>query len=194
MIEHVNIADERQRFSWELRPDRQLDAQVRAVAARLESAGLIADGAATAPRFHPHLTLLRSRTVDRRALNAIAELLDDAPNVTLDAAAAFGGGRIIYLTPSAEDAQRMQDVRAALIALLSDEDIDPSSLARDPWTPHVTVAYAVESPEAQPLALERVRAELPLQGTWRVAQAWDLSIRPTIRAGEARIAGPRMPV
>ncbi|MEO6866891.1 MAG: GNAT family N-acetyltransferase, partial [Gaiellales bacterium] len=95
------VHDLRHAFSVELRPDPTLDASLRELAARLEAAGLLAAGAATAPRFHPHLTLLRASDVSAAALDAVAASVQEQGRVvTFTRAGTFGSGRIIWLAPS----------------------------------------------------------------------------------------------
>ena len=65
-----------------------------------------------------------------------------------------------------------------LLAHLPHADVDPLVISRG-WTPHLTVAYAVDEPEHRAAALELVRAALPLTGTWRTLETWQLDERPT---------------
>jgi 2'-5' RNA ligase len=176
--------DPRHRFSYELRPDAELDATLRAIASELEARGLILPGASTAPRFHPHLTLARASRASTPALENAGRRVE--PDVTFGSAGTFGDGRIIYLEP--DRAPAFQNVRAGLVATLAPDELDP--LVKDrPWTPHVTVAYAVPK-ETRTEALEHVRAQLPVRGTWASIETWDLDVRPTRLMHEVRVAPP----
>lgn len=171
------VHDLRHRYSMELRPDVTLDARMRVIATELEAAHLLAAGASTAPRFHPHLTLSRSATVTDKLVEQVATTavrFDDGA-VTFDRAGTFGDGRIIFLEPADDSIARA--TRAAIVAHLAATDIDPLVFTRD-WTPHVTVAYAVPEP-ARVDALAHVRACLPLTGRFATIEAWDLDVRPT---------------
>lgn len=171
------VHDPRQRYSYELRPDADLDAALRAIAARLEAAGLIAPGAATAPRFHPHMTMLRSAEPSRdAAVAAAARLAGGASRVDLNVADTFGGGRIVYVQPT--DDASLHAARAAVLESIPEAELDPVMLAR-PWTPHVTLAYSVAAPERD-AALAQVTSELPLAGRLASVEVWDLDVRPTV--------------
>lgn len=172
-----HVHDVRHAVSVELRPDAALDARLRELAASLESAGLLAPGAATALRFQPHLTLLRARSVPDAALAAAGAAAGEQDlTVRFTDAGTFGDGRIIWL--ALEDAGALHDLRRALLAHLPHADVDPLVTSRG-WTPHLTVAYAVDEPEHRAAALELVRAALPLTGTWRTLETWQLDERPT---------------
>ncbi|MCZ4496952.1 MAG: 2-5 ligase superfamily [Thermoleophilia bacterium] len=171
------VHDPRQRYSYELRPDALLDAALRAIAARLEAAGLIAPGAATAPRFHPHLTMLRSASPSHTAaLAAAVQLAGAARELDLRSADTFGVGRIVYVEPA--DGGPLHAARAAVAQAIPEEELDPVMLAR-PWTPHLTLAYAVAEP-LRVAALKQVSAELPLTGSLASVEVWDLDVRPTV--------------
>jgi hypothetical protein len=74
-----------------------------------------------------------------------------------------------------------------VVATLGAHHVDPLALRRDPWTPHVTIAYAIDEPHRDELAA-RLAAATPITGHWTVAQAWDLDVRPTRLVHEATIA------
>lgn len=170
------IHDPRHRYSLELRPAEALDAHLRLVATQLEESGLIPVGASTATRFHPHVTLLRSATAPVRAATEVARVLHDAGAIVhLTSAATFGDGRIIHVGPA--DRAPLDAARVAGIELVDPAELDPLVTAR-PWTPHVTLAYAVP-PEARPEALAQVVAALPIHGRWASVEVWDLDVRPT---------------
>lgn len=172
------VHDARHRFSYELRPDRELDGRLRAIATALEDVGLILAGASTAPRFQPHLTLGRASVASFDAVRAVADVLaGDTPAVSFDRAGEFGDGRIAYLLPVARAELGVRAAREAVVDRLDRSDVDPLVFTRD-WTPHVTVAYAIPEP-ARPAAHELVRAALPLAGRWASVQVWDLDVRPT---------------
>lgn len=179
MPEYVH--DPRQRHSYELRPDAAFDAAVRALATGLESQGLIAPGASTAPRFHPHLTLLRAAEAEPALVDQVASAVATAAGFTCTRASTFGEGRIIWLGFDADSALRV--ARSALLESLDPASVDPVATTR-PWTPHVTVAYAVPEP-AREQALAWVEQQLPLAGRWARAQCWDLDVRPTVLAASA---------
>lgn len=167
------VHDDRHRFSYELRPDAALDAALRDLARSLEAAGMLLPGATSAPRFHPHLTLLRASVAHEAAVAAAARATP--LDVTFDAVGTFGGGRIVWVASG--DPVRAEAARAAALAMLEPTAVDPLVTGR-PWTPHVTLAYAVPQ-EHQASALARVEARLPLNGRWESAQCWDLDVRPT---------------
>jgi 2'-5' RNA ligase len=181
-LRHVD--DPRHRFSYELRPDAALDAAIRDLALALEHAGLLPAGAATAPRFQPHLTLLRADRADHAALAAVAAHASSTAALALARAGTFGAGRIAWLAPEADAA--LHAARAELVDRLGAAHVDPLALARDPWTPHVTVAYAVDELH-RAAVLDAVEAALPLHGRWRAAQCWDLDVRPTRCVAEAPV-------
>jgi 2'-5' RNA ligase len=170
------VHDPRHRYSWELRPDEELDRSLRSCAAALEAAGLLPSGASTAARFHPHLTLLRADRADPALLEQVAARIGHAPDLHLDVVGAFGGGRIAWLAPG--DARLLAATRAWLIDALGESSVDPLALARSPWTPHVTLAYAVDEPHRDEVQAQ-LHAAAPLRGHWDVAQCWDLDVRPT---------------
>jgi 2'-5' RNA ligase len=174
VAEHVD--DPRHRFSYELRPDGELDASIRALASQLEADGLLPAGAATAPRFHPHLTLLRADRADPKLIQQVASQLRPHAALELATVGSFGGGRIAWCAPARTTP--LEHARIRLVAALGEQHVDPLALARSPWVPHVTVAYAVDEPH-RAAVLERIAAALPLSGRWHVAQAWDLGVRPT---------------
>jgi 2'-5' RNA ligase len=175
-VTRAYIKDLRHRYSYELRPDDALDAAVRALAAELDAAGLIEPGASVAPRFHPHLTFLRAATLVPDAVGDLVGSIEAAGvEFELTSTARFGDGRIICLVPA--DRTALDAARDRLLAQLDPADLDPVVHERA-WTPHVTVAYAVPEP-ARAAALAHVEAALPLRGSWRRAQAWDLDVRPT---------------
>jgi 2'-5' RNA ligase len=180
------VHDPRHRYSWELRPDDELDHELRSLAADLEAAGLLATGAATAPRFHPHLTLLRADRADRVLLEQVAARIGHAPDLRLDVVGTFGSGRIAWLAPS--DVSLLVATRSWLIDELGEQHVDPLALARNPWTPHVTVAYAVDEPQRDAVQVHLRRA-LSIRGRWSVAQCWDLDVRPTTLQHEVTIRG-----
>lgn len=174
-LSHVH--DPRHRHSYELRPDHELDASLRTLAADLEGASLLEPGASTAPRFHPHLTFCRAASPDREAVaNAAAAIADAGTGVTLDRAGTFGDGRIVWLAPASR--AELDAARARVLAILDPAEVDPLATSR-PWTPHVTIAYAVPE-RARSAALAFVEARLPIAGSWRCVQAWDLDVRPTM--------------
>jgi 2'-5' RNA ligase len=176
--------DPRHRYSYELRPDAQLDQAIRHVALQLEATGAIAPGLATAPRFQPHLTLLRADRCDEQLVAAVADLVSHAPALDFETGGSFGAGRIGWLQP--RDSDPLVAARDLLIREIADVHIDPLALARDPWIPHLTVAYAVEV-EHRDVIVELLASRLPLAGTWASAQAWDLAMRPTVLVANARI-------
>lgn len=171
------VHDARHRFSLELRPDEALDRRLRVIAHELEARGLIAAGASTAPRFHPHATLLRMDGVEPApaAAAAAALALAGGVEVEFDRLGTFGEGRIAFVQPADESA--MQAARAAAVDRVDRASLDPLVLTR-PWTPHVTLAYAIPEPTR---AAARVLAEaaLPIRGRWADLQVWDLDVRPT---------------
>lgn len=175
-VDRAYIKDPRHRYSYELRPDAGLEAAVRTLATELEAAGLLEPGAATAPRFVPHLTLGRAASLHEGAVDAAGrQVATLGAAIELDRVVTFGDGRIICLVPS--DRAVLDHVRAAALERIPPDELDPNVTAR-PWTPHVTVAYAVPEP-ARAAALEQVTAALPLAGSWARCQAWDLDVRPT---------------
>ncbi len=174
MPDHVD--DPRHRYSYELRPDATLDRAIRELALRLEADGLIPPGAATALRFQPHITLLRADHVDPAALTRLADDIAVDPHLALHAVGTFGNGRIAWIAP--RDDRQLRRARTDLVERLGADSVDPLALARDPWVPHVTVAYAIDEP-CRDQARQVVAGALPLTGTWRVAQCWDLDVRPT---------------
>lgn len=176
------VHDERHRFSYELRPDEELDTALRAVAVSLEVGGLLVPGATSAPRFHPHLTLCRAATANDEALVAVAAAT--TPDVSFDAAGVFGEGRIIWV--AATDPAPSHVARAAALEHLDPALVDPLVASRA-WTPHVTIAYAVPR-EHQAAAIEAVRAALPITGRWRDVQCWDLDVRPTSLVARAMMS------
>lgn len=171
------VHDLRHRFSLELRPDDELDARLRAVAADLEAAGLLLPGATSAPRFHPHLTLLRAADIGAATAQLVATALstDGDGSVCLDEASTFGGGRIVHVTPT--DRVVLERARAVAVAAIAADQLDPLVHERE-WTPHVTLAYAVPNP-ARADALAHVSGVLPIKGRWDSVQVWDLDVRPT---------------
>lgn len=169
------VHDSRQRHSYELRPHDALDAELRAIASRLEALGLLEPGSSTAPRFHPHLTLLRAAEADPAAVSAAAARVRGRTEVVFSHADTFGSGRIIYL--HARPRAQLEEARRAVLDQLSAASVDPLATRRT-WTPHVTLAYAVPEPH-RARALQEVRAALPLTGQWKHAQCWDLDVRPT---------------
>lgn len=170
------VHDPRHAFSYELRPTGELEWELRAVAHQLEAAGLIAPGASTALRFHPHLTLLRAAVADEAAAHAAAAaLLASGVSVTFERADVFGAGRIVFVHPSPR--APIDAARARLLELLDEADIDPRALDRE-LTPHVTLAYAVPEPH-RAAALGHVTAALPLAGAWGTLEVWSLDERPT---------------
>ena len=173
----THVHDLRHRYSVELRPDEQLDADLRRVAHELEARGILLEGACTAARFHPHATLLNAGVPGIAAAdNAAATLAPGAAVVQFDEVGTFGHGRIVYVRPS--DASALLTAREAAIAALDPDELDPLVHAR-PWTAHVTLAYAV--PEgSREVALDHVRAALPIVGRWGGVQVWDLDVRPTV--------------
>lgn len=179
------VDDPRHRFSYELRPDGDLDHAIRSVAARLEAEGLLAAGASTAPRFHPHLTLLRADHADPDLVAQLAADLVGHEALYLDQVGAFGNGRIAWLAPDRDEA--LQQARGQLVDALGETHVDPLALARSPWTPHVTVAYDV-APAHREAVQAQLRDALPLRGAWRVAQAWDLDVRPTRCVAESSVS------
>lgn len=175
-MERAYIKDLRHRYSYELRPDGDLDAAVRAIAADLEARGLLDRGASTAPRFQPHLTWCRAAVLAPEAILAAARRVAELDaSARLTAVTTFGSGRIICLLP--ELLEPLQQSRAAVIGHIEPGALDPAVHLR-PWTPHVTVAYSVPD-AARDAALDAVRHSLPLEGRWERAQAWDLDVRPT---------------
>ncbi len=178
------VHDERHRFSYELRPDADLDRRLRQMAADLEADGLLPAGAATAPRFHPHLTFLRADHASADLVDEIAMRIARDPVITLDTADSFGSGRIAWLAPT--ETRLLRATRVHVVDMLGSDHVDPLALRRDPWTPHVTVAYAVDEPHRSAVH-DRLTAALPLTGRWTVAQAWDLDVRPTHLVHDAPI-------
>jgi hypothetical protein len=77
---------------------------------------------------------------------------------------------------------RTNPTRSPVAPELPEPELDPDELdpavSQRPWTPHVTVAYAVPD-AARVRARELVAARLPLVGAWDRAQSWDLDVRPT---------------
>jgi 2'-5' RNA ligase len=175
MADHVH--DPRQRYSYELRLDAALDAALRALAAQLEADGLLPAGAATAPRFQPHLTLLRGDRADPDVLAAVAAIVGATPELQLVRCGTFGSGRIAWLAP--HDDRSIVCARTQLVEQLGTDHVDPLALARSPWVPHVTVAYAIDEPHRAD-ALRHIEQVLPLDGRWQSAQCWDLAVRPTV--------------
>ena len=178
------VDDPRHRYSYELRPDAVLDARVRQLAVELEADGLLPAGAATAPRFQPHLTFLRADRADPELVDSLAARIAFDTELVLDEVGSFGSGRIAWLAPT--QTRLLRTTRAHLVATLGVEHVDPLALSRDPWTPHVTVAYAIDEPHRAAVA-EHLRAALPITGRWIVAQCWDLDVRPTRLAHEVAI-------
>lgn len=179
------VHDPRHRYSYELRPDATLDGQLRELAVDLERDGLLPDGAATAPRFHPHLTFVRADHADGDLARDIATRLAHDPTLTLDVVGSFGGGRIAWLAPSAD--LLLHATRVHVVDALGGEaHVDPLALRRDPWTPHLTVAYSIAEPHRDEVRA-RLEAAAPLVGRWAVAQVWDLDVRPTRLVHEAAI-------
>ncbi len=178
------VDDPRHRFSYELRPDQLLDAAIRGLAAALERDGLLPAGASTAPRFQPHLTLARASRADRAAVDAIAATIESSALFELDRAGSFGDGRIAWLAPAPDS--RLRVVRAILVEQLGVDQVDPLALARDPWIPHVTIAYSIDE-QHRAEAARRVAEALPLAGAWRSVECWDLDVRPTRRVHRALI-------
>lgn len=174
------VHDARHRYSVELRPDDALDSAIRGLAVELEAAGCIALGAATAPRFHPHLTLLRCAELPADTCEQVAAVVPS--EVTFDEVATFGDGRIVYLACSDDSPARA--ARAAALDSMDDATVDPLVFERE-WTPHVTVAYAALDGKYD-AALELVRAALPVCGAWGSVEAWDLDVRPTVLVQRAR--------
>lgn len=175
------VHDERHRFGLELRPDAMLDARIRAIAARLEEAGLVAEGMLQAPRFQPHVTLFRAAAW---SLEACAAAAAAAPaDVMFAGLGTFGGGRIAWLAPG--DAEQLAAMRAAAMGAVDPAALDPAATAR-PWTPHVTVAYSIDE-QHRPAALELITAALPITGRWATIEAWDLDVRPTVRVGSCSV-------
>ncbi|MCB0879562.1 MAG: 2'-5' RNA ligase family protein [Thermoleophilia bacterium] len=182
MADHVD--DPRHRYSYELRPDAALDRSIRELALRLELDGLIASGAATAPRFQPHITLLRADHADESAVRQLALDMSARPGLELAEVGTFGHGRILWIAPA--DDRALRTARSRLVAALGDEHVDPLALARDPWVPHVTVAYAIDEPN-RAAAKQLLGEHVPLRGHWTVAQCWDLDVRPTTCVANASI-------
>jgi len=179
VAERSYVQDPRHAFSYELRPGAALDAQLRTLAADLETAGLLRPGAATAPRFHPHLTLLRADHVAADLVDELAARMShEHAELRLDAADSFGDGRMVWLAPTPAAATHLAATRAWLIHAIGPGHVDPFALARDPWIPHVTIAYAIDEPH-RAAALAHVAATLPHVGAWGSAQAWSLDVRPT---------------
>ncbi len=179
------VHDPRHRYSYELRPDAVVDAQLRELAAELEADGLLPPGAATAPRFHPHLTFVRADHAATDLVAAIAARLTHAPELVLDTIGTFGGGRIAWLAPASD--LLLRATRAHVVDTLGGEEhVDPLALRRDPWTPHVTVAYSIDEPHRDAVRA-RLDAALPIAGRWSVAQVWDLDVRPTRLIHESKI-------
>ena len=182
------VHDPRHRYSYELRPDAALDARLRELAAGLEADGLLPPGAATAPRFHPHLTFVRADHADADLVDDIAARIAHDPTLTLDVVDSFGGGRIAWLAPAPGRDLLLRATRVHVVDTLGGEPhVDPLALRRDPWIPHVTVAYSIDEPHRDAVR-RRLAAELPVVGQWAVAQVWDLDVRPTQRVHEAAIA------
>lgn len=177
------VDDPRHRFSYELRPDLRVDRAVRGLAELLEADGLLPEGASTAARFQPHLTLLRADHADAGLVDELARRV--GPQLELAAHGSFGGGRIAWLAPA--EAAGLRDVRSWLVGQLGVDHVDPLALARDPWVPHVTVGYAIDEPHRAQVAA-RMEATLPVRGAWATVDAWDLDARPTVRVASAAIS------
>lgn len=182
------VHDLRHRFSLELRPDPELDRRLRALALELETRGLIDPGATSAPRFQPHLTLLRAARIEPSVAEAVARALArDGARVTFTSADTFGQGRIVYVVPT--EPAPFEEVRSAAVELIDPDELDPLVHSRA-WTPHITVAYAV--PEAsRAAALRHVRDALPVIGMWGSVQTWDLDVRPTRQTASASTTAQR---
>jgi 2'-5' RNA ligase len=180
------VHDERHRFSYELRPDADLDRRLRELAVELEADGLLPPGAAAAPRFHPHITFVRADHADTALVEDIARRIAHDPELVLDTVGTFGGGRIAWLAPSRDLLLRATRVHV-VDALGGEAHVDPLALRRDPWTPHVTVAYSIDEPHRDAVHA-RLAAALPIHGRWIVAQTWDLDVRPTRLVHEAAIS------
>lgn len=179
------VHDERHRYSYELRPDADLDRRLRHVALELEAEGLLPHGASTAPRFHPHITFVRADHADTDLVDEIAARLTHDPEVAFDTVGTFGGGRIAWIAPSQDRLLRATRIHV-VDTLGGEEHVDPLALRRDPWTPHVTLAYSIEEPHRAAVHAH-LAASLPIVGRWSIAQAWDLDVRPTRLVHEARI-------
>lgn len=175
------VHDPRHRYSYELRPDEQLDATIRELAAHLEHTGALAPGMATAPRFQPHLTLLRADRCDAALVARVALVVAPSAALQLTSPGSFGAGRIGWLAPA--DTAPLLAARNLLFRELGEEHIDPMARARDPWTSHLTVAYAVE-PDHRDAIESLLAAHLPLTGRWASVQCWDLDVRPTVCVAE----------
>ena len=172
------VHDLRHRYSVELRPSAELDAQLRELARGLEHAGLVPDGASTQPRFHPHLTIGRTASVTRDVVEAVAAAINTlGAAIEFTSAATFGHGRIIYVQLASDEIAHR--ARATMVEHTPEPDLDPLMFERA-WIPHVTIAYSV--PEAtRAAALEHIRAQLPIGGAFATVEAWDLDVRPTVR-------------
>jgi 2'-5' RNA ligase len=179
-VTRVYIKDVRHRFSYELRPQAELDAVIRDIATWLEHDGLLEPGASTAPRFQPHLTFCRAARFVPAALHAAAEVIGRDPEVTFDGVVTFGDGRIVCLVPGERDL--LDEARAALLAHLDPDELDPAVHER-PWNPHITIAYAVPE-HARDAAPGVVAHHLRIAGSWDRAQSWDLDVRPTALVGD----------
>lgn len=184
----AHVADPRHRFSYELRPDAQLESVLRGLARRLEDDQLLPAGASTAPRFQPHLTLLRADHADRELVDALAGRVPSS--LALATAGGFGDGRIAWLAP--DGGEQLASARTWLVKQLGADHVDPLALARDPWVPHVTVAYAVEQ-QHRDAVRAALAAVLPLGGSWATVEAWDLDVRPTVRVAQAIVSRTSAP-
>ncbi|MCW2928889.1 MAG: 2-5 ligase superfamily [Thermoleophilia bacterium] len=173
------LRDPRHRYSYELRPDRVLDARLRAIALELESAGMIESGSATATRFQPHLTFLRTGTPVPDALDVAAVVLHGSggDRVTLGEPATFASGRIVHVSP--EDPSPIEAAREAMLTALDAADVDPV-VAERAWVPHVSLSYST-LPGRTEEVLAHVRRVMPLDGGWGSLECWDLGVRPTVR-------------
>lgn len=171
------LRDPRHRYSYELRPGRVLDARLRAIALELESGGMIEPGAATAARFHPHITFLRAGTPVHAALGVAAIALHRAggEQVELGAPSTFASGRIVHVTPI--DPAPLFAAREAMLAQLAAADLDPVVSERA-WLPHVSLAYETLQGRTASV-IEHVAALVPLEGHWASLECWDLGVRPT---------------
>ncbi|MBC7460166.1 MAG: 2'-5' RNA ligase family protein [Thermoleophilia bacterium] len=172
------VRDPRHAFSYEVRPSPALDAELRAIAHRLDADGLLRPGASTAPRFHPHLTFLRAAVaVDAAARAAAQALTARGIDVAFTSVDVFGAGRIVYVQPF--DRAPLDAARAQLLSHIDDAELDPLALDRE-LTPHVTLAYAVPE-DHRAAARAQVEAALPIEGMWGALEVWSLDERPTRR-------------